>query len=44
MVRPWWESPVLWSGIGVVTVALIAAIVAIVLIVTITRAKNRRKS
>ncbi|HEY6895454.1 MAG TPA: hypothetical protein VI258_14865 [Rhodanobacteraceae bacterium] len=36
-MRPWWDSMWLWSGVSIVSAAVILAIIAIILIAVIAR-------
>jgi hypothetical protein len=36
-MRPWWDSVWLWSGVSIVTAAVVLAIIAIVLIAIAAR-------
>jgi hypothetical protein len=36
-MRPWWDSAWLWSGIGIVTAAVVGAVVVILIIIAMTR-------
>jgi hypothetical protein len=42
-MQPWWDSTLLWSGVGVVVAAILAAIVAIVVIARIGANRTRPK-
>jgi hypothetical protein len=41
-MTPWWDSTLLWSGVGVVVGAIIAGIVAVIVIARIGERRRPR--
>ena len=41
-MNPWWDSSLLWSGVGIVGGAIVAALVAIIIIARISARQHPR--